>query len=121
MRRMALLNVMPKPRSSGSAITVAVRCGSDPGSISSFSGLISDCQFFCRTTLSLMASHPPPLARPASVMRDGGHVANGGDGETHGLQGAQRALATRTRATDLDLQRFHAVLAGLLAGILGGD
>ena len=44
MRRIALPSVMPKPRSSGSATMVATRDGSAPGSTSSFSGLISDCQ-----------------------------------------------------------------------------
>ena len=45
MRRIALPSVMPKPRSSGSATMVAMRDGSAPGSTSSFSGLIRDCQF----------------------------------------------------------------------------
>jgi hypothetical protein len=45
MRRMALPRVMPKPRSSGSATMVATFDGSAPGSTSSFSGLIKDCQF----------------------------------------------------------------------------
>ena len=45
IRRMAFPRVMPNPRSSGSATTVATRDGSAPGSTSNFSGLIRDCQF----------------------------------------------------------------------------
>ena len=44
-RRTAFPSVIPKPRSSGSATTVATRLGSLPGSTSSFSGLIRLCQF----------------------------------------------------------------------------
>ena len=127
MRRIALPSVMPKPRSSGSATTVAMRDGSAPGSTSSFSGLISDCQFFWMTervtSLNESAScarrprreaQPAPceprrstparrsdaaaLARAAAVMRDRRHVADRGDREADGLQRAQRALAARTRA-----------------------
>ena len=46
MRRSALPSVTPKPRSSGSAITVASRSPRCPGSTSSLGGLISCCQFF---------------------------------------------------------------------------
>ncbi len=56
MRRSALPRVMPKPRSSGSAMTVATRDGSPPGSTSIFSGLINDCQFFCNATLGLLGA-----------------------------------------------------------------
>ena len=54
MRRIALPSVMPKPRSSGSATTVATATGSAPGSTSSFSGLISDCQLRWMTALCLI-------------------------------------------------------------------
>src|SRR6185437_3609550 len=49
MRRSALPSVRPKPRSSGSATTVAMRDGSCPGSTLSLFGLIRACQFFCIT------------------------------------------------------------------------
>ena len=39
----------------------------------------------------------------------------------HGLQGPQRRFAARARAPNLDLERAHAVLHGLAAGVLGGD
>jgi hypothetical protein len=46
MRRSALPSVSPKPRSSGSAITVAMRLGSLPAITCSLLGRISSCQFF---------------------------------------------------------------------------
>src|SRR6266567_4517876 len=66
-------------------------------------------------------SHPPPLRRPHSVVRDRGDVADAGDGEAHRLQRPERAFAARSGALDLDLERAHAVLDGLLARVLGGD
>ena len=45
-RRSALPSVVPNPRSSGSATTVATRRGSSPWATSSLFGLISSCQFF---------------------------------------------------------------------------
>src|SRR5579872_1910937 len=66
------------------------------------------------------ALHAPALARPATVVRDWCHVANGGDREAHGLQRPQRALTPRAGPADLDLQHFHPVLARLAASILGG-
>src|ERR1700722_19501802 len=67
------------------------------------------------------ASDAPALARPAAVVRGWRHVADGGNRESHRLQRAQRTLAARARPADLDLQVLHAMLARLLAGILGGD
>ena len=55
-RRSALPSVMPKPRSSGSATTVAMRCLARPGAISSLLGLIRSCQFFCSTFATGLAS-----------------------------------------------------------------
>ena len=46
MRRSALPSVTPKPRSSGSATTVATRRASLPAATCSLFGLISSCQFF---------------------------------------------------------------------------
>ena len=48
-RRSALPSVMPKPRSNGSATTVASFSRSRPGVTSSLVGLIKSCQFFCST------------------------------------------------------------------------
>src|ERR1700751_3315951 len=67
------------------------------------------------------ALYAPALARPATVVRDWRHVADGGDREPHRLQRTQSALAARARPADLDFQHLHAVLAGLLASILGSD
>src|ERR1051326_8142885 len=55
MRRSALPSVTPKPRSSGSATTVATRRESVPAATCSLLGLISSCQFFWIVTLSPMA------------------------------------------------------------------
>src|SRR5271168_985913 len=60
------------------------------------------------------------LRRTAAVMRDRRHIADGGDGEADSLQRTQRRLAARTRTAHFDLQRAHAVLHRLAAGILGG-
>jgi hypothetical protein len=46
-RRSALPSVMPKPRSSGSAVTVATRFLSAPGAMLSCFGLMRACQFRC--------------------------------------------------------------------------
>ncbi len=43
---MALPSVRPNPRSSGSATIVAAQRALAPDTISSFVGLINDCQFF---------------------------------------------------------------------------
>ena len=55
MRRSALPSVTPKPRSSGSATTVAARRVSPPGLTCSLLGLINSCQFFWIVTLSPIA------------------------------------------------------------------
>src|SRR5262245_57711344 len=144
-RRSALPSVMPKPRSSGSATTVANLVLARPGTISSLLGLIKSCQFFCKTfaTGSLMlcvyrelralldtprsrcrtacrgSSHPPALARPASIVRDRRHIADRGDLKADRLQRPQRRLAARARPHHLDVEHLHAVLHRLLAGVLG--
>src|SRR5437868_964850 len=51
MRRSALPSVWPKPRSSGSATSVAKRFGSLPGVTCSLFGRISSCQFFWIVTV----------------------------------------------------------------------
>src|ERR1051325_5981978 len=58
MRRSALPRVSPKPRSSGSATTVAERFASAPAVTCSLFGLISSCQFFW-----IVTSSPFSLAR----------------------------------------------------------
>src|SRR5918994_6432918 len=67
------------------------------------------------------ALDPTPLARPTAVVRNRRDVADRGDGEADALQGAQRRLATRARAAHLDLERLHAMLHRLPAGVLGRD
>jgi hypothetical protein len=52
MRRSALPSVTPKPRSSGSATTVAVRAASLPALTCSLFGLINSCQFFWITSFT---------------------------------------------------------------------
>ncbi len=109
-RRSALPRVTPKPRSSGSATMRARRSLSFPVSIRGFSGRISSFQFLSitdsvpRTGLAdpsnsvgegeydIQLLDAPTLGRPAAVMRNRGHVANGGDGEAHGLQRPQGRL-----------------------------
>src|SRR6476469_5776766 len=61
------------------------------------------------------------LGRAHAVMRDRGDVADRGDLEADRLQRPKRALAARSGALDLDLERADAMFLRLLAGILGGD
>jgi len=56
MRRSALPSVTPKPRSSGSATSVAERFASAPFSTLSLFGLISSCQFFWITFAPIVLS-----------------------------------------------------------------
>src|ERR1700744_3088788 len=62
MRRSALPSVWPKPRSSGSATSVAKRVASVPAVTCSLFGRISSCQFFWIVTVS-------PLARSIAIWR----------------------------------------------------
>src|SRR5450756_956180 len=64
-------------------------------------------------------SYATTLTRPATVVRDRGHVADRGDGEAGRLQRTQRRLAARTRTRHLDLEGAHAVLLRLLGGVFG--
>ena len=124
-RRRLLPSVTPKPRSRGSATRRALRFASAPVSICGFSGRISSFQFLSitdgcpskrriagRQTRSgagnwvLSTLDAPALGRPAAVVRNGGHVADGGDGHADRLQGAQRRLTARTRTRDVDFQRL---------------
>jgi hypothetical protein len=56
IRRSALPSVTPKPRSSGSATTVAVFFASLPADTWSLFGLISSCQFFWITFAPIVLS-----------------------------------------------------------------
>src|SRR5204862_4304909 len=79
-RRSALPRVRPKPRSSGSATTVATRVASSPGSTDNALGLIRVCQFFCSTRTSVSkaecvrdispAAWPPKLSIHARCQPD---------------------------------------------------
>src|SRR5215216_6098678 len=77
MRRSALPSVRPKPRSSGSATTVASRRAFDPADTCSLSGLISSCQFFW-ITLSVISIHLSEFVgfplRPVGNLGGGGHA-----------------------------------------------
>src|SRR5580700_11723069 len=149
MRRSALPSVRPKPRSSGSATTVAERFGSLPAITWSLFGRINSCQFFWIVTSSPFAfkgappvwrapprgksrqagapavqyrtSNPPALARPAAIVRDRRHVADRRDGEACRLQRTQRRLATGARPRHLDLEGAHAVLLRLARHVLARD
>src|SRR5215217_561568 len=145
-RRSELPSVVPKPRSSGSATTVAMRFGSSPGATSSLFGLISSCQFFWITTtphevrlegrfwtspLNRNARGWRPtrritldaatLARAAAIVRDRRHVTDRGDGEAGRLQGAQSGLTAGAGTRHLDLEGTHAVLGSLAGRIFSGD
>ena len=63
MRRSALPSVTPKPRSSGSATTVASRLASEPAATWSLFGRISSCQFFWIVTLAPIALSGATLVR----------------------------------------------------------
>src|SRR3954469_4204633 len=65
--------------------------------------------------------HPPALARTAAIVRDRGHVADGGDGEARSLQRAERRFAARSGAGNFNLQRAHAVFLRLLGDVFGRD
>src|SRR5690606_3147042 len=64
---------------------------------------------------------PALLARAASVMRDGGHITDGGNGEARRLQGAKGGFTTRTRTGNFDLKRPHAMLLRLASAILSSN
>src|SRR5262245_13927493 len=58
IRRSALPSVWPKPRSSGSATSVAKRVASEPGVTCSLFGRISSCQFFWIVTVFTHTGRP---------------------------------------------------------------
>src|SRR5271170_1264828 len=134
-RRSELPSVWPKPRSSGSATTVATLREASLKTMSSFFGLMSSCQFFWITGLAFSfggcdlcalntegrsrGSDAATLARAAAVVRNWRHVANRGDVEAGRLDRPQRRFAARTRARDLDFQRAHAMFGGLPHRVLG--
>ena len=69
MRRSALPSVWPKPRSSGSATTVANRVASVPGVTCSLFGRISSCQFFWIVTVVTHGSIDRPVDLPSNHWR----------------------------------------------------
>src|SRR5437588_4338072 len=71
--------------------------------------------------VSHAASDSPPLGRAAAVMRDRGHVGDGGDLEAGRLERADSGLAAGTRSPDEDLDRAHPVLHRPARGGFGGD
>src|SRR5438445_1323823 len=74
MRGSALPSVWPKPRSSGSATTVANRVASVPADTCSLFGRISSCQFFWIVTLSPICQSFGPVELPATDVGDRGSV-----------------------------------------------
>src|SRR6476661_1813403 len=66
-------------------------------------------------------SHPPALARTATIVRDRRHVADRCDGEARRLQRTKRRLAARTWTSDFNLQRAHAVLLRFLGDVFRRD
>src|SRR5215831_4427417 len=64
--------------------------------------------------------HPPPLRRPAPVVRNRRHVADRGDLETGGLQRADGRLAPSSGASHEHLDLLQAVLHRLAGRQLGG-
>src|SRR5690606_6078826 len=65
-----------------------------------------------------IGSDPALLARAASIVRNGSHVANGCNGEACRLQGTQSRFTARAGAGDLNLERAHAMLLRLAGAIL---
>src|SRR5438105_148612 len=68
-----------------------------------------------------MPLDPPPLRRPATVVRDGRDVRDRAHLEPGRLQRADRGLTTGAGSAHEDLDRPHAVLERLLRGGLGRD
>jgi len=76
MRRSALPRVWPKPRSSGSATSVAKRFASLPGVTWSLLGRISSCQFFWIVTVSPMGQSILPSKSLALEIADQSALQN---------------------------------------------
>src|SRR5439155_27373229 len=78
-----------------------------------------------RGTRGFSALDPPPLGRPATVMRNRRDVLDGRDLETGGLQRTDRGFAARSGPLDphLDLLEAHLERGarGVLRGDLGGE
>src|SRR5688572_26379967 len=70
--------------------------------------------------IALATLDSPLLPRPASVVRQRGHVFDGAHVEARRLQRADGALAARAGALDFHLELAHAELRGLLGARLGG-
>src|SRR5690606_23870731 len=75
----------------------------------------------CHDSLSLSALHAAALGSAATVVGNGGHVADDGDAETNLLQGTQSALTTRTRTVHEHRHGAHPVLHRPTPGLLRGE
>src|SRR4029077_2603632 len=78
-----------------------------------------------RSRIARHDSDPPPLAGAAAIVGLRGHVAHAGHLEAGGLQRADRRLAARAGALDVDLDLLEALLDPLarrgVRGHLGGE
>src|ERR1051325_743441 len=74
---------------------------------------------------AMSSLNPAPLGRPATVVRDRGHVLDGLDLDARGLQSADGRLASRARTLDADVQgaqpRVLGHGGGGGGGLLGGE
>ena len=61
------------------------------------------------------------LARAATVMGNGGHIANRSDLKANSLQSTQSRFTARTRAAHHNVQHFHPVFTRLAARIFSGN
>src|SRR5437016_8320049 len=62
--------------------------------------------------------HPPPLGRPASIVRNGRDILDEVDFQPGRLERADRGLAPGARSLDVDLDLAHALLHRLARGVL---
>src|SRR6478735_446675 len=103
MRRSALPSVWPKPRSSGSATTVANRVPSVPGVTCSLFGRISSCQFFWIVTFS-------PMGQPTCIRLLALEIAGSVRGCHHSKQSLRRRTARDQRSNPPALARTAAIV-----------
>src|SRR6056297_3599205 len=96
-RRSALPSVRPKPRSSGSATTVAWRSGSLPGFTSSCDGLMSSCQFLWIMGVSSIPARRPCPKRPTPEVQKTMRAARTGLARS-GIRNASDPAALRRPA-----------------------
>ena len=68
-----------------------------------------------------LPSDPAPLGRPATVVRNRRHVADGRDLDAGGLKRAQRSLTASARSLDQNAAGTQPVLLGLTRRVLGSQ